>query len=70
MSFAKDPAGALYVMDAPKGIDRIVNNRLVNINQDLDLFSMSASGRDRWFQQWQRDFSIRCRNSNNNRSQA
>ena len=49
IGFGESPAGDAYVMDAPKGLDRIAGNRLVNIDQDLDLFSTVAVLPDLWF---------------------
>jgi PAS domain S-box-containing protein len=43
ISFGEDSSGDLYAISAPKGIDRIEGNQLVDVNQDLDLLSMVAS---------------------------
>jgi len=50
ISFAEDSSGDLYVLSAPKGVDRIEGNQLVEVNHDLDLLSMvtSPSG-ESWF---------------------
>jgi hypothetical protein len=43
ISLAEDSSGELYALSAPKGIDRIEGNQLVEVNHDLDLLSMVAS---------------------------
>ena len=50
ISLAEDSSGELYALSAPKGIDRIEGNQLVEVNHDLDLLSMvtSPSG-EFWF---------------------
>jgi signal transduction histidine kinase/ligand-binding sensor domain-containing protein len=50
ISFAEDSSGDLYALSAPKGVDRIEGNQLVEVNHDLDLLSMvtSPSG-ESWF---------------------
>ena len=40
ISLGEDSSGDLYALSAPKGIDRIEGNRLVEVNHDLDLLSM------------------------------
>src|SRR6202044_1146431 len=44
-------SGDLYALCAPKGIDRIDGNRLVEVNHDLDLLRMAATSQkgDLWF---------------------
>jgi len=43
-------SGDLYALSAPKGIDRIEGNRLVEVNHDLDLLSLATSQRgELWF---------------------
>jgi PAS domain S-box-containing protein len=50
ISFGEDDSGDLYAISAPKGIDRIERNQLIDVNQSLDLLSMLASPRgDLWF---------------------
>jgi signal transduction histidine kinase/ligand-binding sensor domain-containing protein len=50
ISFAEDSSGELYALSAPKGIDRIEGNQLVEVNHDLDLLSMVTSDRgELWF---------------------
>ena len=50
VSLAEDSSGELYALSAPKGIDRIEGNRLVEVNHDLDLLSMAASPNgELWF---------------------
>jgi signal transduction histidine kinase/ligand-binding sensor domain-containing protein len=49
INLREDPAGDLYAIDAPKGIDRMDGTRFVNIDQDLDLFNMVAFHQDLWF---------------------
>jgi ligand-binding sensor domain-containing protein/signal transduction histidine kinase len=50
VSFAEDSSGELYALSAPKGIDRIEGNQLVEVNHDLDLLSMAASpSGELWF---------------------
>ena len=50
ISFAEDSSGDLYALSAPKGIDLIEGDQLVEVNHDLDLLSMvtSPSG-EFWF---------------------
>src|SRR5882724_2153851 len=43
ISLAEDSSGELYALSAPKGIDRIERNQLVEVNHDLDLLSMATS---------------------------
>src|SRR5580700_10837521 len=50
ISFGEDSSGDLYALSAPKGIDRIEGNQLVEVNHDLDLLSMVASpSGELWF---------------------
>jgi signal transduction histidine kinase/ligand-binding sensor domain-containing protein len=49
MSFKEDPSGRLYVMGASRGINGVEGNRLVNIDQELDLFSTVAFRENLWF---------------------
>ena len=42
-SFGEDSSGDIYALSAPKGIDRIEGDQLVEVNHDLDLLSMVAS---------------------------
>jgi hypothetical protein len=50
ISLAEDSSGELYALSAPKGIDRIEGNQLVEVNHDLDLLSMVASpSGELWF---------------------
>jgi signal transduction histidine kinase/ligand-binding sensor domain-containing protein len=50
MSLGQDSLDDLYALSAPKGIDRIEGNRLINVNHDLDLLSMATSRRgELWF---------------------
>jgi ligand-binding sensor domain-containing protein/signal transduction histidine kinase len=49
INFGEDPSGNLYVMDAPKGLDRIAGIRLFDVNRELDLFSMLAIHQELWF---------------------
>ena len=50
ISLAEDPSGQLYALSAPKGIDRIEGNRLVEVSHDLDLLSMASSpSGELWF---------------------
>lgn len=50
ISLAEDSSGELYALSAPKGIDRIEGNQLVEVNHDLDLLSMVASANgELWF---------------------
>ena len=50
ISLAEDASGEPYALSAPKGIDRIEGNQLVEVNHDLDLLSMVASPRgELWF---------------------
>ena len=50
ISLGEDSSGDLYAFSAPKGIDRIEGNRLVEVNHDLDLLSMVTSpGGAFWF---------------------
>jgi streptogramin lyase len=50
MSLGEDSSGDLYALSAPKGIDRIEGNQLVEVNHDLDLLSMATSQRgELWF---------------------
>jgi hypothetical protein len=43
VSLSEDSSGELYALSAPKGIDRIEGNQLVEVNHDLDLLTMVAS---------------------------
>jgi len=43
ISLAEDSSGELYALSAPKGIDHIERNQLVEVNHDLDLLSMATS---------------------------
>jgi ligand-binding sensor domain-containing protein/signal transduction histidine kinase len=50
ISLIEDSSGELYALSAPKGIDRIEGNQLVEVNHDLDLLTMVASPNgDLWF---------------------
>jgi PAS domain S-box-containing protein len=50
ISFGEDSSGDIYALSAPKGIDRIEGNQLVEVNHDLDLLSMVASpSGELWF---------------------
>jgi signal transduction histidine kinase/ligand-binding sensor domain-containing protein len=50
ISLSEDASGEPYALSAPKGIDRIEGNQLVEVNHDLDLLSMVASPRgELWF---------------------
>ncbi len=49
ISLGEDSFGNLYALSAPKGIDRIQGNQLVDVNHDLDLLSMAPFQRDVWF---------------------
>jgi signal transduction histidine kinase len=50
ISLAEDSSSELYALSAPKGIDRIEGNQLVEVNHDLDLLTMLASPNgDLWF---------------------
>ncbi len=49
IDFAESSAGDLYVMDAPRGIDRWDGHRLLAVNQQLDIFHSIAAGQDLWF---------------------
>jgi signal transduction histidine kinase/ligand-binding sensor domain-containing protein len=50
ISLAEDSSGELYALSAPKGIDRIEGNQLVEVNHDLDLLSMATSpSGELWF---------------------
>jgi ligand-binding sensor domain-containing protein/signal transduction histidine kinase len=50
ISFAEDSSSELYAISAPKGLDRIEGNRLVEVTHDLDLLSMASSpGGQLWF---------------------
>jgi len=50
ISLGEDSSGDLYALSAPKGIDRIVGNQLLEVNHDLDLLSMATSQRgELWF---------------------
>jgi signal transduction histidine kinase/ligand-binding sensor domain-containing protein len=50
ISFGEDSSGELYALSAPKGVDRIEGNQLVEVNHDLDLLSMVASpSGELWF---------------------
>jgi ligand-binding sensor domain-containing protein/signal transduction histidine kinase len=50
ISLAEDSSGELYALSAPKGIDRIEGNQLVEVNHDLDPLTMVASPNgDLWF---------------------
>jgi ligand-binding sensor domain-containing protein/signal transduction histidine kinase len=50
ISLAEDGSGDLYALSAPKGIDRIEGNQLVEMNHDLDLLSMvTSSNGELWF---------------------
>jgi len=45
ISLAEDSSADLYALSAPKGVDRIEGNQLVEVNHDLDLLSMVTSPR-------------------------
>src|SRR4029077_737538 len=50
ISLAEDSSADLYALSAPKGVDRIEGNQLVEVNHDLDLLSMVTSPRgELWF---------------------
>ena len=49
INFAESSAGALYVMDAPRGIDRWNGKQFVAVNQQLELFDLIPAGQDLWF---------------------
>lgn len=49
ISLREDSFGNLYALSAPRGIDRIQENQLVDVNHDLDLLSMAPFQRDVWF---------------------
>jgi signal transduction histidine kinase/ligand-binding sensor domain-containing protein len=50
ISLAEDSSGELYALSAPKGIDRIEGNQLLEVNHDLDLLSMATSpSGELWF---------------------
>jgi signal transduction histidine kinase/ligand-binding sensor domain-containing protein len=50
ISLAEDSSGELYALSAPKGIDRIEGNQLVEVDHDLDLLSMVTSPNgELWF---------------------
>jgi signal transduction histidine kinase len=50
ISLGEDSYGNLYALSAPKGIDRIQENQLVEVNHDLDLLSMVPfQWADVWF---------------------
>jgi signal transduction histidine kinase/ligand-binding sensor domain-containing protein len=50
ISLGEDSSGDLYALSAPKGIDRIDGNQLVELNHDLDPLSMATSQRgELWF---------------------
>ncbi|MBV9304889.1 MAG: hypothetical protein JOZ45_02040, partial [Acidobacteriaceae bacterium] len=49
IQFAEDAAGHLYAIGAPRGIDLIREDHLVNVSQNLELFGMTVVGQDFWF---------------------
>jgi ligand-binding sensor domain-containing protein/signal transduction histidine kinase len=50
ISLGEDSSADLYALSAPKGVDRIEGNQLVEVNHDLDLLSMVTSHRgELWF---------------------
>lgn len=49
INFAESPAGDLYVMDAPRGIDRWSGNKFVAVNHQLDVFDLIPAGENLWF---------------------
>jgi signal transduction histidine kinase/ligand-binding sensor domain-containing protein len=50
ISLGEDSSGELYALSAPKGIDRIEGNQLLDVNHDLDLLSMATSpSGELWF---------------------
>jgi len=49
ISLGEDLSGNLYALSAPKGLDRIQGNRLVEVNHDLNVLSMAPVQRDVWF---------------------
>ena len=50
ISLGEDSSGDLYALSAPKGIDRVEGNQLLEVNHDLDLLSMATSQRgELWF---------------------
>jgi signal transduction histidine kinase len=50
ISLGEDSSADLYALSAPKGVDRIEGNQLVEVNHDLDLLSMVNSHRgELWF---------------------
>ena len=49
INFAESSAGDLYVMGAPRGIDRWDGQRFVVVNHRLDIFNLIPAGQDDWF---------------------
>lgn len=50
ISLAEDTSGEVYALSAPKGIERIEGNQLVEVNHDLDVLSMATSpSGELWF---------------------
>jgi len=50
ISLGEDSSGNLYALSAPKGIDRVQENQLLDVNHDLDLLSMAPfAQQDVWF---------------------
>jgi signal transduction histidine kinase len=49
INFVESASGDLYVMDAPRGIDRLEGNRFVAVNRELDLFNLVTFGQTLWF---------------------
>lgn len=49
INIGADSFGHLYALSAPKGIDRIEGDHLVNVNHDLDLLSMATFQGDVFF---------------------
>jgi signal transduction histidine kinase len=50
ISLGEDSSADFYALSAPKGVDRIEGNQLVEVNHDLDLLSMVTSPRgELWF---------------------
>ena len=49
INFGESSSGDLYVMDAPRGVDRLEGNRFVAVNRELDLFNLALAGSDVWF---------------------
>ena len=49
INFAENAAGDLYVMGAPRGIDRWDGHRFVAVNHQLEVFDLMPAGQDLWF---------------------